>query len=73
MIFHGEIDKTVPFHHAEIFTEAMIAAGNRCELHGYPNQGHGFFNFHRKDNSAYYDTVQRMDDFLVSLGWLEQP
>ncbi len=48
----------------------MAAAGNRCELVGYPGQGHGFFNPFREDQSAYQDTVRRMDDFLVSLGWL---
>jgi acetyl esterase/lipase len=72
LIFHGEDDKTVPYQHAELFTAAMIAAGNRCELVGYPNQGHGFFNAHRSDNSAFRDTLRRMDDFLVSLGWLDQ-
>lgn len=71
IIFHGENDKTVPYQSAEMFTEAMTAAGNRCELVGYPNQGHGFFNAHREDKSAYRDTRRRMDDFLVSLAWLE--
>lgn len=72
IIFHGEVDKTVPYHHAEMFAEAMTAAGNHCELVGYAGQGHGFFNSHRKDNTAYRDTLQRMDDFLVALGWLDQ-
>jgi acetyl esterase/lipase len=73
LIFHGENDRTVPYRHAELFTEAMIAARNRCELVGYPNQGHGFFNAHRDDNTAYRDTIRRMDDFLLSLGWLMRP
>jgi acetyl esterase/lipase len=73
LIFHGENDKTVPYQHVELFTEAMNAAGNRCELIGYPNQGHGFFNAHRSDDSAYRDTIRRMDEFLISLGWLNQP
>lgn len=73
IIFHGESDTTVPYRSAELFTEAMIAAENRCELVGYPGQGHGFFNAHRSDNSAYQDTIRRVDDFLVSLGWLEYP
>ena len=71
IIFHGELDKTVPYRHAELFAEAMIAAGNRCELVGYPNQGHGFFNARRKDDSAFHDTTRRMDEFLVSLDWLD--
>jgi acetyl esterase/lipase len=70
IIFHGENDKTVPYQQAELFCDAMTAAANRCELVGYPGMGHGFFNAHRADNSAYRDTIARMDDFLVSLGWL---
>jgi acetyl esterase/lipase len=73
LILHGESDQTVPYRQVKLFTEAMIAAGNRCELVGYPKQGHGFFNAHRSDNSAYHDTIQRTDEFLVSLGWLNQP
>ena len=71
IIFHGEADKTVPYRHAELFAAAMTAAGNHCELVGYPNQGHGFFNAHREDNAAYRDTSRRMDAFLVELGWLD--
>jgi len=70
LIFHGKSDKTVPYRHAERFAEAMTDAGNRCELVGYPEQGHGFFNAHRKDASAYRDTISRTYDFFVSLGWL---
>ena len=73
IIFHGEEDKTVPYLTVELFTEAMIAAGNQCELVAYPGEGHGFFNAHRADNSAYRNTTARMDEFLVTLGWLEQP
>lgn len=72
IIFHGEQDKPVPYFTVELFTEAMTEAGNRCELVGYPGQGHGFFNAHRSDDSAYRDTTARMDAFLVSLGWLEE-
>ena len=73
IIFHGEEDKTVPYLTVELFTEAMIAAGNQCELVAYPGEGHGFFNAHRADDSAYRNTTARMDQFLVTLGWLEQP
>ena len=72
IIFHGKTDKTVPYRHAELFADAMVAAGNRCELVGYEDQGHGFFNQKRGDGSSYRDTTRRMDEFLVSLGWLDQ-
>jgi acetyl esterase/lipase len=70
IIFHGTADKTVPFESVELFNEKMISAGNSCELVAYEDKGHGFFNHGRSDNSAYNDTVRRMDEFLVSLGWL---
>ena len=41
IIFHGKKDKTIPYRTAEAFTEAMVKAGNRCELKGYEGQGHG--------------------------------
>ncbi len=70
IIFHGKGDTTVPYRTAEVFTEAMHKAGNRCELVGFENQKHGFFNFGRDDNSSYKQTVAAMDRFLVSLGYL---
>ena len=72
IIFHGKADKTVPFRTAEMYTEKARESGNRCELVGYPNQGHGFFNAHRADNSAYRDTVRHMTEFLDSLEWLDR-
>lgn len=72
IIFHGEEDKTVPFRTIELFTEAMKSAGNQCELVAYPGKGHGFFNAHRADTSAYRDTMARVEEFLVKLGWLQQ-
>ena len=70
IIFHGKDDPTVPYQSIEFFTQAMSAAGNRCELVGYPDERHGFFNYGRGDNSVYTDTMRRTDEFLVSLGWL---
>lgn len=70
VIFHGKGDTTVMFWTAEVFTSAMKKAGNRCELHGYADQPHGFFNYGRGDNKAYDSTIQKLDAFLVSLGYL---
>ena len=44
IIFHGRADTTVPYASAEAFNAKMRAQGNRCELHGYDDQKHGFFN-----------------------------
>jgi acetyl esterase/lipase len=70
IIFHGRADTTVPYLTADLFTRRMNEMGNRCELVGYDGATHGFFNYGRGDGSAYIDTVRRMDQFLVSLGWL---
>jgi acetyl esterase/lipase len=71
VIFHGQADTTVKFWSAEAFTTAMKKAGNRCELHGYEGQQHGFFNYGRGGNKAYKSTIRELDKFLVSLNYLE--
>jgi acetyl esterase/lipase len=71
LILHGRADTTVPFKTAEAFTSKMVAAGNRCELEGYDGQPHGFFNFGRGDGQYYRETLHRVDQFLVSLGYLK--
>ena len=70
VIFHGQADTTVKFWSAEAFTAAMKKAGNRCELHGYADQPHGFFNYGRGGNKAYLSTLQQLDAFLISLDYL---
>jgi len=70
IIFHGTSDETVPFITAKEFTRQMKKAGNKCILAAYENEGHGFFNYGKKDNGAYVSTVSVMDKFFVKLGWL---
>jgi acetyl esterase/lipase len=71
IVFHGKADTTVPYATAEGFCKKMQAKGNRCELNGYEGMAHGFFNHGRNDNVPYRDTVRKMDEFFLSLGWLE--
>lgn len=71
IIFHGKGDTTVPYKTVEHFTAAMKKAGNRCELIGYENQPHGFFNYGRSGNKYFDTTLASLDEFLVSLGYLE--
>ncbi len=66
IIFHGREDTTVPFASAEAFTAKMKSLGNRCELHGFNGQKHGFFN----GDEFKQKTLSEADKFLVSLGWL---
>jgi acetyl esterase/lipase len=71
IIFHGKADTTVPYATAEAYTAAMKKAGNRCELVGFDDEKHGFFNYGRGDNSSYHATLVATDRFLASLGWLK--
>ena len=71
IICHGKADQTVPYATAEAFAAEMAKAGNRCELVGYEGEGHGFFNYRGRDGGELYrQTLQRADEFLVSLGYL---
>lgn len=73
IIFHGIDDTTVPYKTAELFAEKMWEEGNRCILVGYEGEPHGFFNYGRKSNGSFIDTVNKMDAFFVSLGYLKAP
>lgn len=71
IIFHGTADKTVPFETITLFTEKMHELSNICTLVAYKGEEHGFFNYGKKSNALYIDTVHKMDAFLVSLGYLK--
>ena len=71
IIFHGTADKTVPYRTAEIFHQLAIKKGNDCTLVAYEGEGHGFFNYGRKNNGPFVSTVQKLDDFLVEQGYIE--
>jgi acetyl esterase/lipase len=78
IIFHGTNDKAIPLNTVKLFTEKMYKYGNKCTLIAYKGVGHGFFNNSSvKDfndsNAAFVDTVHRMDEFLVSLGYIKAP
>jgi acetyl esterase len=73
IIFHGKADTTVPFATAEAFRAKMNAAGNRCELVGFADQPHGFFNYGRGNNRFFRQTLTQADEFLTSLGYLSGP
>lgn len=72
IVFHGKEDTTVRYNTAEAFCDKAQELGAPCELVGYDDAGHGFFNKGRGDGSHYTDTVRRMDAFFVELGWLPQ-
>lgn len=71
ILLHGDSDTTVPFRTAELFANAMRAAGVSCELRAYPGEEHGFFNYGRGD--AFFDTLRAAEEFLTSLGYVAGP
>lgn len=73
IIFHGTSDTTVPFISVELFTKRMHEFGNKCTLVAYRGEGHGFFNYGKNSNAIFVDVVHKMDEFLVSLGYLKAP
>ncbi len=73
VIFHGTADRTVPHESAAAFEQAMKDANNRCTLHSYADQGHGFFNYGRGDGRMFAATLEETDRFLSELGYLQGP
>lgn len=71
IIFHGRADETVPYKSADMFAQRMKKNGSHCVLKGYAGQGHGFFNYGRNKNEMYKRTVREMDNFLVSLKYID--
>ncbi|MFK8114952.1 MAG: alpha/beta hydrolase fold domain-containing protein [Rubripirellula sp.] len=75
IIFHGEADAIVPFATVKHYTDEAAAKGNRVELIGYRDAGHGFFNVGRAGvlGEYYPDTIRRAHQFLRSLGYIDKP
>lgn len=73
IIFHGEADRTVSVDDIRIFCGNLDSLGIKNELHTYEGMDHGFFNYKKGDNPFYFDTLNKAETFLVSLGFLEKP
>ncbi len=67
IIFHGTGDTVTPYAGAKAFQEAMVKAGNRCELDTNEGGAHGYL---MRNKALYDDTMQKADVFLKSLGLL---
>ncbi len=67
LILHGAEDSHFPLPQMEQFRDAMIAAGNHCELHVSSGE-HGFANYERDDHRPYHATLANVDHFLTGLG-----
>lgn len=75
----GTKDRLIPVEVAEAYVEKMREAGSRCELELYEGVGHGFFNYNYRNQNLhddmqgpryYYETLERAERFLESLGYL---
>lgn len=69
VVFVGQLDPINPPDVVDHLVRDMAAAGVRLDLHSYPNQFHNFAAY-VWDNPYYYDTMRKVDEFLISLGWL---
>ena len=70
IVFLGTEDEYIGAKVAVRYKELMDQSGVRCDLHLYPEQAHGFFNPDRK-NGYFEKTLETMDGFLTSLGFLD--
>lgn len=81
IIFHGEADTTVPIATVREYERRAVTKGNACQVIGYADAPHGFFNAAKGNNAPrrdqsdqwYRRTVHRLDTFLAALGWLNGP
>lgn len=73
IIFHGQADPTVPYETVKRYSEVAIEKGNRCELVGYRDATHGFFNHGRDGDPGEFfpQTVHRLHQFLRSLDYVQ--
>jgi acetyl esterase/lipase len=67
IIFHGTGDTVTPFKGAQAFCDAMLKAGNRCELVVNDGGAHGYL---MREQTLYEDTLRKTESFLASLGFL---
>ncbi len=80
LVMLGDRDKVIPLPLAKDVQSKCEALGVKCEMKVYEGAEHSFFNegYWRKKgykkgtiNRWYYETMQEMDDFLVTEGYLE--
>ncbi|MDZ7617378.1 MAG: prolyl oligopeptidase family serine peptidase, partial [Patescibacteria group bacterium] len=65
IVFHGTADTTTPFAGAKAFHQAMLAAGNRCELIVTEGGVHGYI---MQNLPIYEETLDHIERFLSDAG-----
>jgi len=68
LVFHGTGDTVTPFAGAREFHDAMLQAGNRCELVIHEGGQHGYL---MRDRALLDDMFRKTERFLASQGILE--
>lgn len=71
IVFLGSQDALIPVATAEKFKGDMEQLGLKSELHVYEGQPHGFFNEKKGGTEIFFDTIRKMDHFLVGVGYLK--
>ncbi|KPM49161.1 alpha/beta hydrolase [Jiulongibacter sediminis] len=70
IFFLGTSDHLIPVETGKYYQKVMEQVNSRCDLHLYEDQKHGFFNY--RNFEFYKDTLTKADQFLQSLGYLEE-
>jgi len=71
-VVHGTEDRAVPFENIERFRARLYELGTNCTMVPFEGRGHAFFNFH--ESPADFEAVlERLDRYLVAMGWLAGP
>ena len=70
VIFHGKKDKTVPYESVKFFDMKMKKFNNKSKLYLYEGEEHGFFNYQRKNQGPFNDTMLKAEKFLIDLGYV---
>ena len=71
IIFHGKNDTTIDPKTVVLFNQKMKKFGNTSMLYLYAGKAHGFFNYGLEQNGPFIDTMRKVDDFLINLGYIE--
>jgi acetyl esterase len=67
ILFHGTGDAVCPFKGAQAFQEAMVKAGNQCELVVKPGGRHGYLLYTPQD---FEESMNQTETFLRRVGML---
>lgn len=65
-LIHGTADEIIPYDSIKDFTDRMLEAGNRCELHPFEGTDHFFIN-----NPNGSRVLEIIDEFLMSLDCID--